>query len=407
MKSTLLICALLFALTLAAAPEKKADKGTKKAETDPEAVGAGGKSARQKRDYAASRVENNRNNRERLEQTLREQLRPALGAAEASFRGKLLLKNFPDEETFISKSLAPEEREQLAAELHELDRSLRLAAAVVTERQKTLEDTKKKLPENVKEEALLAELPRLEAEKKEADATVQDCKVAIEKDNADRRRSDDTRKKVAELETQLETWTNLERLFGTRDGSRFTKVAQVYTFRNLVKLANENRLGILKQHFELVCNETEPLELDVIDYYRGGVMRTSRNLSGGESFEVSLALALGLSAMSSISQKASLGNVLLDEGFGTLDDKALDSALDLLMKLPARHKLVGIISHVEKLKDRIETQINVTNSGGMGMLSGAGVVSIAKKAPPPPKKTSGKRGRPPKNAVPPAEPSQE
>ena len=112
--------------------------------------------------------------------------------------------------------------------------------------------------------------------------------------------------------------------------------------------------------------------------------------------------------MSSISQKASLGNVLLDEGFGTLDDKALDSALELLMKLRSGSgKLVGVISHVEKLKDRIETRIDVTNSGGVGTLSGAGVVSIAKKAPPPLKKSSGKRGRQPKKAVPADGPSQE
>ena len=118
------------------------------------------------------------------------------------------------------------------------------------------------------------------------------------------------------------------------------------------------------------------------DHYRGDVERTTRNLSGGESFEVSLALALGLSEMSLVSQKASLGNVLLDEGFGTLDDKSLDSALDLLMQLRTNSgKLVGIISHVEKLRDKIETRIQVTNSCGVGMLSGPGVRQPAQKPP--------------------------
>ena len=106
-------------------------------------------------------------------------------------------------------------------------------------------------------------------------------------------------------------------------------------------------------------------------------MRTSRNLSGGESFEVSLALALGLADMSAGSRRASLGNVLLDEGFGTLDDEALESALELLMELRRSDKLVGIISHVDKLRERIDTRIEVTNRSGVGMLSGAGVRRIA------------------------------
>ena len=120
------------------------------------------------------------------------------------------------------------------------------------------------------------------------------------------------------------------------------------------------------------------LELNVRDHYRGDKIRTVRNLSGGESFEVSLALALGLAEMSAVSQNVSLGTVLLDEGFGTLDDKALDAALELLMQLNSTcGKMVGIISHVQKLKERIPTQIEVSNIDGMGSLSGAGVMSIS------------------------------
>ena len=90
----------------------------------------------------------------------------------------------------------------------------------------------------------------------------------------------------------------------------------------------------------------------------------------------SLALALGLAEMSSISQNAKLGNVLLDEGFGTLDDQALESALELLMELKnTGGKLVGIISHVEKLKEKISAKIEVQNHSGIGTLSGAGVVT--------------------------------
>ena len=134
----------------------------------------------------------------------------------------------------------------------------------------------------------------------------------------------------------------------------------------------------LKSHFTLINDDDDPLELNVIDHYRGDRIRTSRNLSGGESFEVSLALALGLADMSAMSQKASLGNVLLDEGFGTLDDDSLNSALELLMQLKnSDRKLVGIISHVGKLREKINAQIEVTNNVGMGMISGAGVKSMS------------------------------
>ena len=148
----------------------------------------------------------------------------------------------------------------------------------------------------------------------------------------------------------------------------------VIALAGLFVLANSHRIGTLRQHFTLVSDSREPLELNVIDHYRGDVVRTAGNLSGGECFEVSLALALGLADMSGVSQKASLGNVLLDEGFGTLDDRALASALDLLMALRTTSgKLVGIISHVEKLKERIDALISVSSRCGMGSLSGAGV----------------------------------
>ena len=187
---------------------------------------------------------------------------------------------------------------------------------------------------------------------------------------------------IEEQEKLSGLWEYLDGRFGNVDGSKFSRIAQGYTFRSLVALANRNRLSILQQHFTLKCDRSDPLELNVIDHYRGDVERTTRNLSGGESFEVSLALALGLAEMSMVSQKASLGNVLLDEGFGTLDDKSLDSALDLLMQLrTSSGKLVGIISHVEKLKDKIETRIQVTNSCGAGTLSGPGVRQPAQKPP--------------------------
>ena len=92
--------------------------------------------------------------------------------------------------------------------------------------------------------------------------------------------------------------------------------------------------------------------------------RDTRTLSGGESFLVSLALALSLSDL--VSNKTSIDSLFLDEGFGTLDGDTLDIALDALDTLNASGKMIGVISHVESLKERIPAQIRVEKGGGVG-----------------------------------------
>ncbi len=119
-------------------------------------------------------------------------------------------------------------------------------------------------------------------------------------------------------------------------------------------------------------DEKNPLGIDVMDFYQGGKIRSSKNLSGGESFVVSLALALGLANIHS--QKMHIESLFLDEGFGTLDEEALDIALSALSEIQATGKSIGIISHVSALKERIHTQIIVEKkSGGISIIKGAGV----------------------------------
>jgi exonuclease SbcC len=109
----------------------------------------------------------------------------------------------------------------------------------------------------------------------------------------------------------------------------------------------------------------------VIDQYQAGEIRSTKNLSGGESFIVSLALALGLSRMAS--RNVRVDSLFLDEGFGTLDEDALDTALETLASLQQEGKLIGVISHISALKERISTQIKVTSGpGGRSTLSGPG-----------------------------------
>jgi exonuclease SbcC len=108
-----------------------------------------------------------------------------------------------------------------------------------------------------------------------------------------------------------------------------------------------------------------------MDNYQGGVTRSAKNLSGGESFIVSLALALGLSHLAS--RNVRVDSLFLDEGFGALDGETLDTALDTLAGLRREGKLIGIISHVPSLKDRIGTRIRVLpRPGGRSLLRGPG-----------------------------------
>ena len=106
----------------------------------------------------------------------------------------------------------------------------------------------------------------------------------------------------------------------------------------------------------------ELLDLLIVDEYQGGSTRTINSLSGGESFLVSLALALGLSELAS--RRTQIDTLFIDEGFGTLDPDTLDVALSALEMLQGTGKTIGIISHVEALKERVTTQINVRKGAG-------------------------------------------
>ena len=122
-------------------------------------------------------------------------------------------------------------------------------------------------------------------------------------------------------------------------------------------------------------NEQGGLERDVIDNQLGGDVRSSRNLSGGEQFIVSLALALGLSRM--VGEKFRVDSLFLDEGFGTLDGHELEEAMNTLSQLKGEGKLVGIITHAERLQERIATRIALEKHGnGRSTLEGPGVVQL-------------------------------
>lgn len=169
---------------------------------------------------------------------------------------------------------------------------------------------------------------------------------------------------------ELERWELLHQLIGSADGKKFRVFAQGLTFEVMISHANR-QLRKMNDRYILLRDPQEPLALLVIDNYQAGEIRSTRNLSGGESFLVSLALSLGLSAMAS--HNVRVDSLFLDEGFGSLDEEALDTALQTLAELRQDGKLIGIISHVPMLKDRIDIRIQVVpGPGGNSRLLGPG-----------------------------------
>jgi exonuclease SbcC len=164
---------------------------------------------------------------------------------------------------------------------------------------------------------------------------------------------------LRQLEEQR--WQDLSEQIGSAKGDKFSQFAQGLTLSHLARLANL-RLKQLTGRYTILKTPNRNLELQIIDHDQADTVRPMASLSGGESFLVSLALALGLSELAGY--KARIESLFIDEGFGTLDPDSLNTALDALERLQHSGKMIGIISHVADLKERIGTQIRVQPGAG-------------------------------------------
>jgi len=166
---------------------------------------------------------------------------------------------------------------------------------------------------------------------------------------------------IEHQQKEFDRFQKLSALIGSADGKKFSRFAQGLTLARLTELANKHLLRLSDRYLILKSPEKD-LDLQIIDGYQADVVRPMSTLSGGESFLVSLALALGLSDLAS--RKVQINSLFIDEGFGTLDAETLDVAITALENLQANGKSIGIISHVEALKERIGTQIQVVKLPG-------------------------------------------
>ena len=232
------------------------------------------------------------------------------------------------------------EQANLSGQLEQLNQSL-----------VTLEEKVK----GISKEDNLTELSQCKVliEQLEQSLTTLKTKLATDKNN--RAHKEKLEKSHQELVQAAEDWNKLNTLFGQANGAKFQVIAQSYTLRVLLLQANQH-LKYLAPRYRLEQIGTD-LALKIIDQDMGDAERTVYSLSGGESFLVSLALALGLSSLSS--GNLQVDSLFIDEGFGSLDADSLRTAMDALEQLQQLGRKVGVISHVQEMSERIAVQIRL------------------------------------------------
>lgn len=240
-------------------------------------------------------------------------------------------------------------------ELRALDNAMTQAKSIFEERDRALEShLQKRISDRTPEE-----VKRL-SEETQAKLTLttrqmSEIEVKLNEDERKQKQIGSLLENIEQQSSTVENWARLNELIGSADGKKFRQIAQEYTLDVLLNYANAHLQAISNRY--VLQRIPHSLGLQVIDKDMGDDMRTVFSLSGGESFLVSLALALGLASLSSSRMKVE--SLFIDEGFGSLDPSTLSVAMDALDRLHNQGRKVGVISHVQEMTERIPVQIRV------------------------------------------------
>lgn len=284
---------------------------------------------------------------------------------DASHHWQDALSDSPFKETnhFLQACLQKQERETLASLKEQLEQALHQTLGQLEAATTNLSHHLKDSPTDQSLEQVTEKIRHLDSEVRRINQRQGEISQALRDDQIKRQEQASLLTNIEQQQTRLDTWARLSGLIGSSKGDRFRKFAQGLTLDHLIHLANR-QLERLHARYLLNRKETDELSLEVVDTWQGDTPRDIKTLSGGESFLVSLALALALSDL--VSHRTSIDSLFLDEGFGTLDQETLETALNALDHLNASGKMVGVISHVESLKERIPTRIEVHKETGLG-----------------------------------------
>lgn len=262
------------------------------------------------------------------------------------------------EETLAMLSEAADDWEAMRATQKKLSEGHTAAATTLRNEKEALAAHQEKKPEREREQ--------LQARKTELEALKHDELIELK---ARLQRHENAEKELGtmldrkrEAEALKTDWEEINSAIG-KDGETMRQIAQCYTLRFLIEHANAE-IRKFNSRYELV-HVKNSLGIRVIDHDRADDVRDTTSLSGGETFIVSLGLALGLSSLSS--RNISFDNLFIDEGFGTLDPDTLATVIDSLAMLQSSQgKKVGVISHTDTMSERITTQIRVIKNGSSG-----------------------------------------
>ncbi|MFC0711453.1 AAA family ATPase [Azorhizophilus paspali] len=297
-----------------------------------------------------------------LEEQVRQQQRH-LEACGAHWRAQLAQSPFADEAAFCAALLDDAQRAALHDLKARLERARTEALALLAAAERRLAGLLAEPPTTASGEELERQAQELAGRLRSLAEEQGAIRATLSADDERRQGRQALFTEIERYRAEYDLWQHLNGLIGSADGAKYRKFAQGLTLDHLVWLANR-QLARLHGRYQLARRSDGELELEVVDTWQGDATRDTRTLSGGESFLVSLALALALSDL--ISHKTSIDSLFLDEGFGTLDGETLEVALDALNSLNANGKTIGVISHVEALKERIPVQLRVSKGVGMG-----------------------------------------
>lgn len=262
----------------------------------------------------------------------------------------------------------PEERNRLQSQINEVDQSLHTAQQVfhsnTIEHESRLQACNSIPTRGEIEAALQATRDQQSTDHQQIGSLQQ----ALNQDETQRTRHSELLQQRAAAQAEYQTWEDVNRAIGSRDGKKFRNFVQNLTLDHLVHLANHH-LANFSNRYQLQRAEVGNLGIQVIDLEMTSAIRPVSTLSGGERFLVSLGLALALSSLEG--KESFVDSLFIDEGFGSLDAESLDLVMAALESLPGSGRRVGVITHVAAMIDRIAVQVRVTKRG-----HGRSVISI-------------------------------